>query len=430
VPTVLEILAQLNPWWQGGEREAGVPREIYLSQILRYLHTGEIVVLSGVRRSGKTTLLYQAVRNLIDEENIEPKNILFVNFDEPGLASLENPIDQILDIYRKDVSSADEVYFIFDEIQAIPGWERHIKSLYDRKRYHLIISGSSSTLLGSALSRLLSGRYFAIPVFPLDFKEYLQFHDVQIRTDPVALASDKFQLLNFLRQYLREGGFPRVVLEPDESLKREYLKSYYDSIVYRDIILINEVRNVKALKDLLYYLFSNVSRLYSYRTLQDLLKIDFTTLKEFIEYAADAKILFEVQYFSYSLKAQARNNKKIYCIDNGLRNALAFRFSEDEGALAENLVYVELRKRGFEPYYWNGVNEVDFVIKNSDNALTAINVTYTDTVDSREIRGLEEFQGEFGSSVKERIVLTKDLEKVESGIRFIPLWRWLLNYPD
>jgi predicted AAA+ superfamily ATPase len=125
---------------------------------------------------------------------------------------------------------------------------------------------------------------------------------VAIRTDPVTLARDKFQLLILLRQYLREGGFPRVVLEQDESLKREYLRSYYDSIVYQDIILINQVRNVRALKDLLYYLFSNVSRLYSYRTLQDLLQIDFPTLKEFIEYAADAKALFEVQYFSYSLK--------------------------------------------------------------------------------------------------------------------------------
>ena len=422
---ILDILTQMNPWWRGGVVEAGIPREKYLSRITDYLKTGEIVAVNGVRRSGKTTLLYLIIRRLITDEGIAPRRILFVNFDEPGLATLEDPLGQILDVYRKDVCSDEEVYLVFDEVQVIAGWERHLKSLHDRKTYRLIISGSSSSLLEGNLSTLLSGRYLSVPVFPLDFREYLGFNNLDVSPDPVSLSGDRYRILTMLRDYLRDGGFPRVVLEKSEALRQEYLKAYYDSIVYRDIILAHQVRNVRTLKDLLYYLFSNLANLFTYRNLQALFKIDFATLKEFIGYAADARILFEVPYFSYSLKARARNPRKIYCIDNGLRNAVSFRFSEDEGRLAENLVFVELMMRGYEPYYWAGQNEVDFVIRNPDNSLTAINVTYTDAPDMREAKGLQEFSEKF-PTVKECILLTKDLEKTDNGIRCVPLWKWLL----
>jgi predicted AAA+ superfamily ATPase len=136
--------------------------------------------------------------------------------------------------------------------------------------------------------------------------------------------------------------------------------------------------------------------------------------------------LFEVQHFAYSLRAQSRPNKKIYCIDNGLRNVVSFRFSEDEGKLAENLVFVDLIRTGASPYYWKKKKEVDFVIKSADNTLTAINVCYTDDIPDREVASLQEFEKEFGKTVKDRIILTKDLEEKRDGISYIPLWKWLI----
>ena len=424
---ILETLVKLNPWWDHKKFETGIPRNRYVSKIKKYVATGEIVVISGVRRAGKTTLIYQLIHDLIYNQNTDPEKILFVNCDDPILDLAGNPLKNVMDTYKQDVCSEDHVYLVFDEIQNIAGWEKWVKSLYDTKKYNIVISGSSSHLLDSNLSHLISGRYLKINVYPLDFSEYMQFNGFQVKKDRIAMAANKDKIINMLKYYLQDGGFPRVTLEKDRELKKEYLKSYYDSIVYKDIILLNKIRNVKILREFIYYLCSNFTSLYSYKKLTELLKIDYATLKEYFHYTEQAKILFETQYFSYSLKAQSRNNKKIYCIDNGLRNAVSFRFSRDMGRLAENLVFVELLRREKEPYYWMGKGEVDFVIKNEDGSLCAINVSYTNDIDEREVSGLNEFREQFGDRVVELIVLTKDVGQSEDGVKFVPLWKWMLG---
>ncbi|MDD3136873.1 MAG: ATP-binding protein [Methanoregula sp.] len=427
VSSILETLTSLNPWWRGTIPDAGIPREKYLPRLMKYLDTGEIVVLSGVRRSGKTTLLHQTIRELLVTHKIAPQKILFVNGDDPAIGKLTDPVETILDTYRKDVSNDEGAYLFFDEIQALDGWEQQIRSLHDNKAHHIIITGSSSVLLESQLSVKLSGRYLPIPVFPLDFPEYLTFRNVPLPQDTLHLISQKYQIITMLRDYFREGGFPRVVLEQDKSVKTEMLASYYDSIVYRDIVISNTVRNVKALRDLLVYLFSNISCEYSYRSLSDIVQIDLATTREYLHYAGQAHVLYEVPFFSYSVKTQNRNNRKCYCIDGGLRNAISLRFSEDTGRLAENLVFVTLLSRGFEPYYWKGEGEVDFVCRNRDTTLTAINVSYTDDPAGRETRALILFRETFGDAVDKILILTKDLEKTEGDIVFLPLWKWLLQ---
>jgi predicted AAA+ superfamily ATPase len=426
VTSLFELLTTLNPWWTGQEFDTGKPRLSYFPKIQRYLETDEIMVLNGVRRSGKTTLLFQTIKYLINNQHVPPRNILFVNCDEPEISSLENPLLKVVDTYRKEISAKGTVYLVFDEIQGIAGWERIIKSLYDRKEYKIIVSGSSSYLLDSQLSTLLSGRFFIIAVFPLDFREYLSFRGIEVADDKVELATRRYEILNQLKRYLREGGFPIVVLQEDERTKDDYLKAYFDSIVYRDIIRVNEIRNQKALAELLHYLFTNITAPYSYRGLKDLLGIDLNAVQDYIHFAEMAKVLFEVPHFAYSLQAQKRPNRKIYCIDNGLRNAVSFRFSEDEGKLAENLVFIELLRSGSTPFYWKKKKEVDFVVKGQDNLLTAINVSYTDAIPERERDGLREFAGEFDDKVRELIILTKDTERFTDDINLIPLWKWLL----
>lgn len=427
VTTLFDLLTAMNPWWSGQSFDTGRQRPQYLATIRRYLQTGEIVVLSGVRRSGKTTLLYQTIRELITAENVPAQNILFVNCDEPEIACRKNAVTEAIDSYRREIAARGTIYLVLDEIQGVERWEREIKSLYDRKHYRIIISGSSSFLLDSQLSTLLSGRYFSVPVFPLDFSEYLQFHDIVPPEDAAMRAAQKYEIAILLKQYLREGGFPTVVLQQDERTKLDYLEACYDSIVYRDIIRTNDVRNQKALAGLLQYLLSNIATPYSYRRLKELLGIDIETVQNYLHFAGMAKVLFEVQAFAYSLQAQARQNKKIYCIDTGLRNAVSFGFSEDEGKLAENLVFVELMRSGFVSYYWKGTREVDFVIKATDNTLSAINICYCDEIPVREYEGLYEFEKEFNKTVRDLLILTKDYEGSEGNIICVPLWKWLLE---
>jgi hypothetical protein len=426
VATLFEILAEQNPWWTGQPFDTGRDREKYLKTIGRFVKTGEIVVLSGVRRSGKTTLLLQTIRQLIKKDRVPEKNILFVNCDEPGIAGRKNALAEAVDAYRREIAAKGTIYLVFDEVQAIEGWEREVKSLYDRKTCRIILSGSSSYLLDSQISTLLSGRYLTVPVYPLDFFEYLQFHAIVPPRDAAGRAAQKYEITTLLRQYLREGGFPVVVLQPDERTKQDYLRACYDSIVYRDIVRANVVRNQKALAGLLQYLLANIAAPYSYRRLKDALGIDLDTIRDYIHFAGMARILFEVPVFSWSLQVQARQNRKIYCIDNGLRNAVSFRFSEDEGKLAENLVCIELVRSGIVPYYWKGDHEVDFVTKARDNSLSAINVCYSDEIPAREFEGLEEFAETFPGAVRERIILTKDYEATKGGISCIPLWKWFL----
>lgn len=424
---LFELLAAQNPWWSGQPFDTGRERLKYLATIRRFLKTGEIIVLSGVRRSGKTTLLYQTIRMLITTHKVPPRNILFVNCDEPAIIGLKNPLLETVDTYRREIAAKGTLCFVFDEVQAVENWEREIKSLYDRKHCIIILSGSSSFLLAPQLSTLLSGRYLSVPVFPLDFCEYLRFHDFVPPGDAATRAARKYEIMTHLRQYLREGGFPVVVLQQDERTKEDYLRAYYDSIVYRDIVRTNVVRNQKALAGLLQYLLTNIGSPYSYRRLNEMLGTDIDTVRDYIHFAGLAKILFEVQAFAYSLPAQSRQNKKIYCIDNGLRNAISFKFSEDEGKLAENLVFVELMRSGADPYYWKGTREVDFVLRSKDNTLTAINVCYSDAIPDREYEGLREFVGKFGEMVERLVILTKDYEANDGNIACIPLWKWLLE---
>ncbi len=427
----LDLLVSLNPWWREESFETGIIRKKYFEKIRKYLDTGEILVLNGVRRSGKTTMMFQIIEELITNRSVNPKKILFINCDEPALSNIKNPLETLIDTFRKEVYSGSDAWVILDEIQNIEGWERLVKSWYDKKQFRIIISGSSSYLLDSKLSVLISGRYLPVSVFPLDFSEYLHFKGFIPPEDAVGLSAAKYEIMTFLKDYLKSGGFPQVALQDDDDLKKDYLKVYYDSVVYRDIVRVSHVRNQKALSSLLAYFFSNFTSVYSYKNLSDIFGLDYATIREYIHFAEMAKILFEIKYFSYSLKTQERNQKKIYCIDNGLRNSVSFVFSKDEGKLAENLVYIELIRRGFSPYYWKksgSEKEVDFVIKNRDNSLTAINVTYSDKINKREREGLLEFSNEF-SQAKDLIILTRDTtgDNEDTQIRMIPLWKWLLE---
>jgi hypothetical protein len=229
---------------------------------------------------------------------------------------------------------------------------------------------------------------------------------------------------------LNNGSFPEVVLE--DNLKKEILNNYYDMFIYKDLVERYSIRNVDLLKKLTKFLLTNISNLFSassyHKYITKELSVSKETILEYISYLKEINLIFLVPIFSFSLKQQQVNPSKVYTIDNGLRNTVSFKFSKDEGRLAENLVFVELKRKLKEIYYWKGKGEVDFVIKNKNESIDLINVCYSNEIPKREINSINEFiEKHPKAKINNKIIITKDLEKSKERIKYIPLWKWLLE---
>ncbi len=424
-----EKLNEWNPWWENKElvkELLGIHRPEY-DALIDSIDIKEITIITGVRRSGKSTIMYQMISRLL-KNGITPNQILFVNFDDKKLS--QDSLDEIYEGYRSNLNPDKKAYIFLDEIHKKDGWESWIRKKYDLKSNDkFVISGSCSYLLKKEYSALLTGRNLTFEVFPLSFKEFLLFKDIKLKKENVEkgilLEKTKIIILNKLHEYLELGGFPEIVLK-EERFKQQILKQYFDDILYKDIVDRYNLNNQKT-RDLALFLISNFTSPVSLRNMRNSLGIAYDSIKDYFSYFKEAFLFFIMDHFSYSLKEQKVRAGKVYCIDNGLRNAVSFKFSKDEGRLAENLVFLELRRKEREIYYWKGPNqeEVDFILKNKDNSLSAINVSYSDEIDKREMGALLKFQEDF-KKTKEMIIITKDNEKTQKNIKFIPLWKWLL----
>ncbi len=421
------LLKQWNSWWVDHtvpETKTKIQRDFYLKKITKLLNTKEIICLSGVRRCGKSTLIYQTIAYLLDN-NINPKNIFYFNFDT--ILETKNPdlFNKVIDAYVQLNNPKGKKYFFFDEIQNVPNWEKHIKSNYDLyEDIKFIISGSNSTMLADKLSTLLTGRMFSINIYPLSFKEYLKFNDFSIKD----IDLQKNQIKYHLNNYFHKGGFPEVVLEKDNSINEQRLKEYLNSILLKDIVISKNIRESSKLIDLTVYCLSNISAPLSYNSISKALTININTLKEYMFFLQQAYLMYQINYFSYSVKQSVsiQKPKKIYCIDTALRDATAFKFSSDAGKIAENIVFLELKRKDMQIYYWSDHFEVDFVVKNKNNKLTAVNVTYTNDIPEREIKALNDMRKKH-KEIDKCIIITKDIEHIENNVYFIPLWKWLLK---
>ena len=387
----------------------------------------KIFAIIGIRRGGKTYYFYQKISELIKKIPIE--RILYFNLTDDRLYPLElNDLQFMIEAYFEiyPENQTKKLFLFLDEVQEVKKWELFVRRIYDKENIKIFVTGSSSKLLHKEISSSLRGRTLKLAMFPLSFKEFLRFKDIKLDKN-FQYTNKRYLIKNLFNEYLNEGGFPEVVLNKQ---KREILENYLDLIIYRDIIERYNIRNLNLIKNLIKYLLTNISSLYTSNSYFKLIKKELSvkkdTINEYLSYLEDANLVFCVNIFSYSLKVQQTNPKKIYCIDNGLRNTVSFKFSKDEGKLVENLVFIELKRRNKDVYYWKCKNEKDFVIKNRDGSLDGVNVSYTNEIDEREIKGLLEFKKEF-KKTKELILLTKDLEKKEKGINFVPVWKWLLK---
>lgn len=424
--TNLQIaLESQNPWWFDRPFATGIDRLAWFPELSRYLTSREILLIMGARRTGKSTLVYQIIRSLLNA-GTEKEAVLYINLDEPVFASRAKDPAFLRELVEDHCTRHEDISrftVCIDEVQNHDHWVGTVKTLYDtRPDIRLILTGSSSALLRREISTRLSGRYFAVTVWPLSFAESLAFSGQKKPT----IARKRQHILT----YLSYGGFPRVVLEQDQELKKDLLKNYYETIYLKDIIFPNSIRSSSDLYDILYFLIANIGNLLSFNRIAATLHIAPETVREYITYAEDAFLFYTVKKFDYSVKKQLANPKKIYCIDTGIVSAVAFAFSGNRGSLLENAVFLALKKRYGEVYYHKNRHECDFLVRKNKKIVSAIQVCESlenpDTR-SREFRGLFEAMETYGLTKGTILTFQEGGEEEVDGrhVRIEPVADWL-----
>ena len=402
-----------NFWWSNPEKLnefEWVERDI-LKHTISLMESPHIKDIIGVRRSGKTFLMYQIISHLI-HAGVKPGEILYLNFDDPEFKEVKKTISTALEI-------KPEIKYVFlDEIKNIPEWEKEIRVYYDRKEFkQIFVSGSSASLISRDVGKTLTGRHITIPVTPFSFKEFLSKHNVDYE-DPF----QKEKVAHYLELFLQEGGFPET-LSGKVVTKEPILINTYNDILLRDVVSRFNADSEIA-KKLAHYLMTNIGNPFSENSIAKTINVHNETVKKYLSMLSEVFLFYYIRQFSWKVKAQLKKDMKCYSIDNGLRNAVSFKFSTDSGRLAENIVLAELKRKEQEVYFWKGKKEVDFIVREG-NKLTAINVAYTDTSHKRETEGLMEFKEKY--SDPKLNLITKELEQTEEGVNYIPLWKWLLD---
>lgn len=393
-------------------RSRGVPRSVDFE---KYRKSKMITVISGVRRSGKSTLLSQFF-DLLGGGH-------YLNFDDERLSGFS--LDDFRTLLSVLDARVDSNIFFFDEVQNVSGWERFIRRLHDEGK-KIFVTGSNAKLLSGELGTHLTGRYKKIELYPFSFSEYARFQKIDL-LDKTSKNSAK--IIRQFDRYMETGGFPGFLAENDT----EILQRIYEDILYRDLLVRFQIREVEAFRKLAAFLFSNIGKNIGYLSLKNVLGFaSATSVKNYISFLEESFLLFEVRKYDASLKKQYVSEKKIYAIDNGLRNAVAFSFSEDRGRMLENAAYMELRRRGKEIFFFKEKRECDFVIREGARATQVIQVCY-DLSDpetkNREIVGLVEAMETLHLS--SGVIVTRDEEnEVQEGgknIFFIPAWKWFVS---
>ena len=396
--------------------------------------------ITGVRRCGKTYVMYQMIRNLL-AQHVPKLHILYLNLDDDRLQPINgDELALLTDTFRELYASSDDqkLYFFLDEIQNFPLWEKWLKGMYDkRKNIKFVISGSNASLLSEEISSGLTGRHLTTRVFPFSFAEFLDYKKITVDIETIRYSEKKIEVKRMLNEYMNHGGFPEIILySPGDPVS--LLQSYFDDIIYRDIVTRYGVRNPATFKDLALFCVSNIAKPHTYNSLRRLFSnyqnISTDAVIRYLSYLEDAFLLFSISHYDASLKQQMNKPKKIYCIDHGMVQAVSFRVTGDTGRLCENIVFVELLRRGKEIYYWQDEKgwKVDFVVKSGISPFRLLQVS-TDISDpitrQRERQGLIAAMEHFG--IAEGIIITEDLfdEEIISERRIIyqPLWFWLLN---
>jgi predicted AAA+ superfamily ATPase len=420
-------LLEQNPHWDKNKK---IDNYVYRDIINDFnLQSDFIEVITGVRRSGKSTIFNILINDLIKKAKVKPYEILMLNFDNPGFIPFYRNVQKMDAIIEEaEILIGHKIQYLFlDEVQNIESWEKWLKAKYDQKVFKKIfVTGSNANLLeGQYISRL-SGRYFSYINYPFSFKEFLDFKKIKYYKNIAENFSVKQSLINQFNKYFETGGFPEFVIANNLKI----LETYYQTVILKDVISNNRINDTVAMKEIAYYLLSNTSNLFSYNNIAKNLNIHEQTVKEYIEHLKQAFLFYELKKYDYSVKKQNKNKKKIYCVDNGFVNKIGFSFSENRGKYLENLIFTELQRKGKEVFYYSDKYECDFVVKKGNKINEAIQACYevNDKNKSREYGGLIEVMNEF--KLKKGLIITyKQRDAIvldNKRIILKPAWEWLL----
>lgn len=428
--------------WRANKLPSLVDREIKIP-----LKPTMIVAIVGPRQAGKTFRIFQLVKEL--SGMVPRENMLYLNFEHERLRNLDaNDLETMMKVFYQLFSPKEEkpIYLFLDEIQNVRDWDKWLRRTYEKGKFKIFISGSSSKLSSREIATALRGRSVDFPIFPFSFTEFLKAKRVEIKNvEVLGYLEERGRVLRLTEEFVKLGGYPKVVLTEEIDIKERILKTYYETVFYKDLVERYRVDPV-LMDSFLRYAVNcfakqiSVSKIYNYlKTLG--LKCSKSTLISFLRYSEEVFFLFPLEVFSYSIKKRKQYPRKLYVADNGIIRAIYPEAERNFGRLMENSVAVELMRRrgieGFEISYWkeygkrNGC-EVDFVIREGIDVTKLIQVTYANSrgdIEKREVESLIKASREL--KCKNLLIITWDYEDgVEAEgetIKCLPLWKWLLR---
>ncbi len=415
-----EVLLEQSKNLKGGMSANWVKREAF-NEIKRFIPLKQALIITGVRRCGKSVLLSQIMEFF--------GSFYYTNFEDErlngfGVADFNLLYEVCLELFGPGRT------FFLDEVQNVEGWEKWVRRMYD-DGFKFFITGSNARLLGKELGTLLTGRHLQINLYPFSFTEFLLSKGIEHGKNDVYLTEKRAVIVKAFFSYMKTGGFPEFVRNQEV----EILQEYFNSIIQRDVVERYGVKNVQILKNLARHLITNSGNLTTYNQLKTITESkSANTAINYVSYLENAYLVFRVPFFSYSIKKQTANPFKVYSIDPALRNAIGFTFSQDLGRTYENIVALQLKRQNLETYYWKNAihQEVDFAIKKGKKITQLIQVSFKLTdpiVKKREITALLKAGKELRCN--NFLIITEEHEATENTggekIKFVPLWKWLLE---
>ena len=400
------------------------PNKRYVQRYIadEWLQTSEILIISGIRRCGKSVLMQQIRDRLVEKD-------FFFNFDDERLANFKLDDFQKLQECFVELFGEQHTYY-FDEIQNIEGWERFVRRLYNAGN-KIIITGSNARMLSRELGTHLTGRYIQVEIYPFSFQEYLAMNEIPVNAKTLYTTTGRATMVKSFVKYMECGGFPKFLQDGSVS----YLTSLYESIIYRDILTRNGLTNEKEMLEMMFYLASNATKRVTYSSLGKVVGIQHPdTIKNYLEYIQQTYLISQMFRYDPSVKKQMMSPKKIYFVDNAIIKRIGFNATENNGVFLENLVFIELKRRGWDVYYYADKKECDFIVRKGLHISDAYQVTLkmdSPQTREREIAGVREAMQAY--SLSKGYILTfegKETINFDDGtiVEVIPVWEWILQY--
>lgn len=399
--------------------------------------SSKIVTLSGVRRSGKSSVLMLVINDLISR-GVSKEQLLFINFDDERLHFTSDEYDLIIQAYQEIYPNRNlsDIYVFFDEIQMNDGWEQFVRRIYDQHTPHIFITGSNSKMLSSEIATSLRGRTIQYEIFPLSFLEFCTFKKLDVN---VYKTTNRPKLILAFSDFLQYGGFPEVVTI-NHLYFEKIVQEYYFVMLYKDLVERYEIKNTTAIKYFILRLMRNITKPTSINKIYHELKsvgviVSKNTLYELTDYLEAIYFFMPVSKYDASLVRQLNSEKKYYCIDNGFRKALSQTVSDDFGILLENAVFLWLRGQcdmNQKIHYYKGSKECDFVVTRDNKVEKLIQVAWDISEPStlkREIDGLMEASKQLKCTNLYIITEDREEELLVDGhhIQISPAWKIMLS---